>query len=259
MPRRLFIVSISRCALASSSPSVLSERPLFRGERRFEVDGSGTTRCFASAVRLSAPLGSGFSPSTALALVRCHHVRGARQARPLSSRDGPDAPFARLSSRTSDHHGSGGRQRSRSSSTDISNPRFCYQDGHPVVPAHSTPCFPHVVMARASRRYSQPRRGRPHHERLFTSRSVSARTEHASSPAWVPDRARLGRVHQNTPRPIPRERGPELGASPRWSRPASPNPRERGRLRRWPEASSASAACLSPTFGARSSLVPRVG
>jgi hypothetical protein len=42
------------------------------------------------------------------------------------------APLARLSFRTSNHHGNGSWQRSRSSSTNLSNPRFCFQDGHPV-------------------------------------------------------------------------------------------------------------------------------
>ena len=49
---------------------------------------------------------------------------------------------------------------------------------------HNT--FPRDVMARASRRYSQPRRSRSHLEGIVLLRCVSARTENASSPADSP-------------------------------------------------------------------------
>lgn len=48
------------------------------------------------------------------------------------------------------------------------------------------------------------------------------RTEHASSPTRVPSRTRLGPVHWLGPRRPFHRSGPELGASPRWSRPTSP-------------------------------------
>lgn len=84
---------------------------------------------------------------------------------------------------------------------------------------HNT--FPRDVMARASRRYSQPRRSRSHLEGIVLLRCVSARTENASSPADSPTE------HDNVAstgvaRGSFRASAFEHGASPRWSRPASP-------------------------------------
>lgn len=68
------IVSISRCALASSSRLPSSRRL---------TPALHTIRCFASSPRHHASARFELSPSTLLALARCHVVRGARQARSL--------------------------------------------------------------------------------------------------------------------------------------------------------------------------------
>jgi hypothetical protein len=104
--------------------------------------GSRTTRWFASSTAFSGRLGSGF-----FTLYRARPPPlsrgsgGARQARSLRLTTARERPLARRadSNDPSASLGNGGRQRSRSCSTDVSNPRFCFQDGHPFVPAHSAP------------------------------------------------------------------------------------------------------------------------
>lgn len=81
--------------------------------------------------------------------------------------------------------------------------------------------FPHLAVARASRRFSQPRRSRLHHEGVLFPRSVCARTEHASSPAGSPAERDSSRPPAS-PAALPRRSVFEHGAAPRWSRPASP-------------------------------------
>lgn len=81
--------------------------------------------------------------------------------------------------------------------------------------------FPHLAVAHASRRSSQPRRSRLLHEGIVHPRSVAARTEHASSPAGSPAERDSSRPPAS-PAALPRLSVFEHGAAPRWSRPASP-------------------------------------
>lgn len=145
---------------------------------------------------------------------------GARQARSPSPHGGPDAPLARLTSRASfamgtANAGDPGRHRPMSATHDSVFKTGTLRPGT----LHSV--FPHLAVARASRRSSQPRRSRLHHEGVLFPRSVSARTEHASSPAGSPAERDSSRPPAS-PAALPRRSVFEHGAAPRWSRPASP-------------------------------------
>lgn len=150
----------------------------------FEARRSRTTRCFASSMRLGAS-GSGLGPRPRSPSHRCHSMerRGkldplrltaARTRRSRGSRT--RASFAMGTANVGDP----GRHRPMSATHDSVIKTGTHRPGT----LHSV--FPHLAVARASRRYRQPRRSRLHHEGVFVPRSVSARTEHASSPAGSP-------------------------------------------------------------------------
>lgn len=236
------IVPIPRCAYRE-----LERLPSLEVHAR-----SRTTRWLTSRTPRSrgAP-GSGSSPSTMLALTRRQLESGARQARsphltvartrrsrgsrlralvrPLGSADGGDPGRHRPMSATHDFVFKTGTHSSRHTPLGVPAPRG-------GLALHGA--------------LGQPRRSRPRHEGLFVPRSVSARTEDASSPAGFPAE-RDSRVHR-------RSRGARMPAStrgsPRWSRPVSPRRVNDVGSCRWSEASSAPAACRSPTLGARSAL-----
>lgn len=162
-------------ALRSASSSVSPLSKLVR---------SRTTRCFASSMRLGAS-GSGLGPGPRSPSPRCHSMEGrgkldplrltaARTRRSRGSRS--RASFAMGTANAEDP----GRHRPMSATHDSVIKTGTLRPGT----LHSV--FPHLAVARASRRYSQPRRSRMHHEGVFVPRSVSARTEHASSPAGSP-------------------------------------------------------------------------
>lgn len=162
-------------ALRSASSSVSPLSKLVR---------SRTTRCFASSMRLGAS-GSGLGPRPRSPSPRCHSMEGrgkldplrltaARTRRSRGSRS--RASFAMGTANAEDP----GRHRPMSATHDSVIKTGTLRPGT----LHSV--FPHLAVARASRRYSQPRRSRMHHEGVFVPRSVSARTEHASSPAGSP-------------------------------------------------------------------------
>lgn len=97
-------------------------------------------------------------------------------------------------------------------------------------------------MASASRRHCPPSLRVRSYRACFVTRGFPTGARRKSRPLA-------------SPAARPAQSALELGASPRWSRPASPVPRERCWFRRWSEASFTSVACSSPTFGARSALV----
>lgn len=145
---------------------------------------------------------------------------GARQARSPSPHGGLDAPLARLTCQASFAMGTAnasdpGRHRPMSATHDSVFKTGTLRPGT----LHSV--FPHLAVARASRRYSQPRRSRLRHEGVVFPRSISARTEHASSPAGSPAERDSSRPPA-LPAALVRRSVFEHGAAPRWSRPASP-------------------------------------
>jgi hypothetical protein len=119
----------------------------------------------------------------------------------------------------------------------------------PVVSAHSASCFPHVAIALGSCRLEPAS--------VFVPACTWDLSSHAAL-TRVPSMLRHLRVPGGTleravssPRdiastdvarcPCAPKRGRAQG-SPRWSRPASPTPHERGQIRRWSEASFTSIA-----------------
>lgn len=130
-------------------------------------------------------------------------------------------------------------------------PTISFSRRAPVRPGTLRSVFPHLAVASRFTALSASLgvRGRVTRD-CSSHRSVSARTEDASSPAGFPAE-RDSRVHR-------RSRGARMPAStrgsPRWSRPVSPCRVNDVGSCRWSEASSASAACRSPTSGARSAL-----
>lgn len=203
------IVSIPHCALRARASR------LFRSSSALVRPGVSLPRC-AMARR-----GSGLGPGPRSPSPRCHSMEGrgkldplrltaARTRRSRGSRS--RASFAMGTANAEDP----GRHRPMSATHDSVIKTGTLRPGT----LHSV--FPHLAVARASRRYSQPRRSRMHHEGVFVPRSVSARTEHASSPAGSPAERDSSRPPAS-PAALPRQSVFEHGAAPRWSRPASPD------------------------------------
>jgi hypothetical protein len=92
------------------------------------------------------------------------------------------------------------------------------------------------------------------HGGIVLPRSVSARTENASSPAGSPAERDLSRPPAS-PAALPRQSALELGAAPRWSRPASPCRVNDTDSVDGPKHLQLPSHFLSPTSGARSALV----
>lgn len=145
----------------------------------------------------SAQAVSGFSPSTVLALSRRHRERRARQARSprlAAARTGRSRGSVVSSSlrHRERRRGDPGRHRPMSATHDS------FIKTGTLRPGTLRSVFPHLAVARASRRPSQSRRARPRHGCIVLTRSVFARTEDASSPAGSPAE-RDSRVHRRRP------------------------------------------------------------
>jgi hypothetical protein len=181
------IVSIPHCALASSSGSPLSEvralsyDPVFRFLDELCSSGLGfRPRPCSPSLEVNSAEGHGKLDHIRLAASRTRRSRGSRHGHPyaMGTADGRDP----------------GRHRPMSATHDSVFKTGTLRPGT----LHSV--FPHLAVAHASRRSSQPRRSRPRHGGIVLPRSVSARTEHASSPAGSPAERDL-RVHRRRPRP----------------------------------------------------------